>query len=217
MPTYLHLTNSCHRTLPSEFQDDDVRYPESLVEYFFNQFTREGDTVLDPFAGYGTTLLVAESMGRIGYGIEFTERKVRYGKGLLQNPDRLIYGDARRLADYNLPSIDLCLTSPPFTTRSDGEDPFTDYSEKGNGYAAYLQETRSIFAQVARRMRPSAHVVIEIANLKTGSEVTPLAWDVAAEVSRVLHFEGETVICWDQYGYGYDHSYCLLFSKTGEQ
>jgi DNA modification methylase len=217
MPSYLHLTNSSRRALPSEFQDENVRYPESLVEYFLNQFTNKGDIVLDPFAGYGTTLLVAESMGRIGYGIEFTERKARYAKGLLQNPDRLIIGDSRRLADYDLPSIDLCLTSPPYTTYSDGEDPFTDYSEKGNGYAAYLKETRSIFAQVARLMKPSAHAVIEIANLKTGSEVTPLAWDVASEVSKVLHFDGETVICWDQYGYGYDHSYCLQFSKTGEQ
>jgi hypothetical protein len=43
--------------------------------------------------------------------------------------------------------------------------------------------------------------------------VTPLAWDVAAAVSQVLRFEGEIVVCWDHYGYGYDHSYCLVFSR----
>lgn len=217
MPTHLHLTNSSRRALPSEYQDDDVRYPESLVEHFLNEFTREGDIVLDPFAGYGTTLLVAESMGRVGYGIEFTERKVHYVKGLLKHPDRLIHGDARCLTDYGLPSFDLCLTSPPYTTHNDEDNPFTDYSEKGNGYAAYLQETRHIFAQVARLIKPFARVVIEIANLKDETGVTPLAWDVATEVSEVLHFDGEIVICWDKYGYGYDHSYCLVFSKTGEQ
>jgi hypothetical protein len=42
--------------------------------------------------------------------------------------------------------------------------------------------------------------------------VTPLAWDVARALSSVLRFEGETVIGWDNYRYGYDHSYCLVFS-----
>ena len=216
MLTHLHLTNASRRVLPHEFQDDDVRYPESLVEHFLSKFTRAGDVVLDPFTGYGTTLLVAEEMGRMGYGLEFTERKAHYVQGLLQHPERLIHGDARRLAEYDFPPIDLCLTSPPYTTRTDDDNPFTDYTEKGQGYAAYLQEIQNIFAQVARLMKPDAHAVIEIANIKDGADVTPLAWDVAAEVSTVLHFDGETVICWDKYGYGYDHSYCLVFSKTGE-
>jgi hypothetical protein len=55
--------------------------------------------------------------------------------------------------------------------------------------------------------------VIEIANLKTRQGVTPLAWDVAREISQVLTFAGEIVVCWDQYDFGYDHSYCLVFSK----
>ena len=42
--------------------------------------------------------------------------------------------------------------------------------------------------------------------------MTPLAWDLGAEIAKVLHFEGEVVICWDRYGYGYDHSYCLVYS-----
>jgi hypothetical protein len=55
--------------------------------------------------------------------------------------------------------------------------------------------------------------VIEAANLKKQGSVTTLAWDIAREVSRMLHFEGEIVIGWDRYGYGYNHSYCLVFSK----
>lgn len=72
---------------------------------------------------------------------------------------------------------------------------------------------RNIFSQVAQRMNPSGYLVIEASNLKKASEVTTLAWDIAREVSQILHFEGETIICWDEYGYGYNHSYCLVFSK----
>jgi DNA modification methylase len=193
-----------------------VRFPECLVEHFLGEFTRPGDVVLDPFAGYGTTLLVAQAMGRLGYGIECNPRTVRYVQGMLQHPECLILGDARRLQEYALPPIDLCLTSPPYTTRFDDDDPFTDYSTKGAGYAAYLQGMRSLFSPVARLMKPSGHVVIEVANLKDDTGVTPLAWDLGAEVSKELYFEGETVICWDHYGYGYDHSYCLVFSKQKE-
>jgi tRNA G10 N-methylase Trm11 len=214
MSTYLNLTNSNRHVLPPEFHDDDVRYPESLVEYFLEKFTAKGDMVFDPFAGYGTTLLVAEAMGRKGYGIELNESKVRYIQGLLQHPERMLHGDSRRLADYVFPFIDLCLTSPPYTTRSGNDDPFTDYLEKGTGYASYLQEIRYIFFQMTKRMKLSAHAILEIANLKEEAGVTPLAWDVAREVSKVLHFDGEIVICWDKYGYGYDHSYCLVFSMA---
>lgn len=216
MPTCLHLTNTCRRSLPLEFRENDVRFPEILVEHFMNEVTQAGDIVLDPFAGFGTTLLVAESLGRVGYGIEINESKVLYVKGLLQHPERLICGDARSLTECDLPLIDLCLTSPPYTTRTDQEDPFTDYRKKGKGYTAYLQDIGNVFRQVSRRMRSSAHAVIEIANIKNESGVTTLAWDVADVVSKILHFKGEIVVCWDHYGYGYDHSYCLVFSKAGE-
>jgi len=213
MPTYLQLTNRNSRPLPPEFQGGDMRFPESLVEHFLDEFTRPGDAVLDPFAGYGTTLFAAEGAGRAGYGLEFDERRVRYVRGLLQNPERLVHGDARRLDEHHFPPVDLCLTSPPYTTRDDPDDPFSDYSQKGAGYAAYLEEMGRIFAPVAGLLKPSGRAVIEVANLKDGAGVTPLAWDVAAAVSQVLHFEGEIVVCWDQYGYGYDHSYCLVFSQ----
>ena len=45
-------------------------YPEELVAFFLQCYTREGDTVLDPFLGSGTTLKVARAMGRNGIGVE---------------------------------------------------------------------------------------------------------------------------------------------------
>ena len=75
-----------------------------------------------------------------------------------------------------------------------------------------MQEIRNIYGQLRRLMKPAGRVVLEVANLKLDGQVTTLAWDVAQEVSQVLHFEGEVVVCWDQVGYGYDHSYCLVYS-----
>jgi DNA modification methylase len=214
MKTTLQLELSHPQALPSAFQDDDVRYPESLVERFLCEYTQAGDTVLDPFAGYGTTLVVAERLGRIPYGIEINPEKVSYVCSLLAQPEHLLQGDARFLSEMSLPAIDFSMTSPPYTSLDDRDDPFTDYRTKSRGYAAYLRDLRSVYAQLRQLMKPSGIVVLEIANIKRNGRVTPLAWDVAHEISTVLRFEGEVVVCWDHYGYGYDHSYCLVYSAV---
>jgi DNA modification methylase len=212
MNSYLSLINAQSEVLPPELQDDDVRYPASLVEHFLLEYTRVGDVVFDPFAGYGTTLTTAETMGRRAYGVEMNEAKVMYARSHLQRPEQLIHGDSRRLAIYAFPLFDFSMTSPPYTSVNDALDPLTDYTVEGKGYAAYLRELRAIYGQLRMFMKPSGIVVIEAANIKRNGRVTSLAWDIAEEISHVFHFEGEVVICWDHYGYGYDHSYCLVFS-----
>jgi site-specific DNA-methyltransferase (adenine-specific) len=48
-------------------------YPDSLPEWFIKLFTKEGDTVLDPFLGSGTTCRVAHDMNRKSIGIELLD------------------------------------------------------------------------------------------------------------------------------------------------
>ena len=212
--TWLQFARRNKTVLPSRFQHEDVRASENMLEHFINEFTQPGQIVFDPFAGYGTTLLVAEEMGRVGYGIEYSKPKADYVRGLIAHPEHLIEGDSRKLLEYDLPGFDLCLTSPPYTNEMDSENPFVDYRQKGFDYPLYIKEIGNIFSQVAQKLNPSGHVVIEAANLKKQGRVTTLAWDIAHEVAKVLHFEGETMIGWDRYGYGYNHSYGLVFSKA---
>ncbi len=212
MKTHIQLELAHKQPLPAAFQDDDVRYPESLVEYFLEEYTRPGDTVLDPFAGFGTTLVVAERMRRVPFGVELNQDKVDYVRGRLARPESIIQGDARFLANLNLPPIDFSMTSPPYMNKDDREDPFTSYQRMGRGYKGYLEDIRNIYQQLLKLMQPGGTVVLEVANLKIGGQVTTLAWDIGREISEVMHFEGEVVVCWDQYGYGYDHSYCLVYS-----
>jgi DNA modification methylase len=211
--TWVHLPRGNKVVLPPRYRHENVRAADSLVEYCVDKYSAQGQVVFDPFAGYGTTLLIAEELGRYGYGIEFSKEKADFVKGLLAEPEHLIHGDSLKLMEYELPLIDLCLTSPPYTNQSDTENPFVDYRQKGFDYSSYLQGMGNIFSQVSQKMNPSGHLVIEASNLKKDGEVTTLAWDIAREVSRIFRFEGETIICWDEYGYGYNHSYCLVFSK----
>lgn len=212
-PTYLFLKNSHEYALPPHFQEDDVRYASTLVRHFVEAHTQPGDVILDPFAGYGTTLYVAEALGRQAYGLEFTADRAAFIRANLQRPENLIQGDARRLATYALPPIDFAMSSPPYMHPQDPENPLTAYQTTDGDYGRYLDDLRDIYRQLGQLLKPGGRVVIEAANLKHEDGVTPLAWHIAEQVAQVLHFEGEIVACWDYYGYGYDHSYCLVFSK----
>ena len=60
--------------------------PVKLIERLIEIFTDEGDVVIDPVAGSGSTLIAAENIGRKGFGFEI---------------DRKIYKDAKAWVDAN--------------------------------------------------------------------------------------------------------------------
>ncbi len=92
---------------------DDVRYPAALARAFLAEYTRPGDLVFDPFAGFGTTLRAAEELGRRGLGIEYAAHRCAYARARLRVPDALLHGDSRRLSAYGPPRVDFSITSPP--------------------------------------------------------------------------------------------------------
>jgi site-specific DNA-methyltransferase (adenine-specific)/site-specific DNA-methyltransferase (cytosine-N4-specific) len=60
----LHLATECNN------KNHSAVFPEALPEWFIKLFTKEGDWVLDPFMGSGTTVRVAKKMLRNSVGIE---------------------------------------------------------------------------------------------------------------------------------------------------
>lgn len=213
MKTYLQLAAETLEPLPAELAHDDVRWEPALVRVFLEEYTRPGDMVLDPFAGFGTTLRVAEEMGRQARGLEYDATRCAYACSSLVRAETLVHGDARKLAGYGFPPVDFSMTGIPFAGWDEPQNPFTAYTEPSRGYDAYLEDLTDIYRQVAGLMRDGATAVVEAANLK-GSRVTTLAWDAAKAIEQVLRFEGEVVVCWDPtFGFGYDHSYCMVFRK----
>lgn len=78
----LHLATECNN------KNHSAAFPEELPEWFIKLFTKENDTVLDPFMGSGTTLFVANRMRRHSIGIDITEEYYKMVKSNIQ-PEEL--------------------------------------------------------------------------------------------------------------------------------
>jgi site-specific DNA-methyltransferase (adenine-specific)/site-specific DNA-methyltransferase (cytosine-N4-specific) len=63
----LHLATECSN------KNHSAAFPEELPAWFIKLFTKENDTVMDPFMGSGTTLFTAQKMRRNSIGIEIVE------------------------------------------------------------------------------------------------------------------------------------------------
>jgi tRNA G10 N-methylase Trm11 len=197
--------------------EDPVHFPESLVEAVINEYTTPGQRVLDPFAGYGTTLVVAERMGRRAIGVELLPQRADLIRTRVAADAEVVTGDARNLTALISGPIDLCVTSPPYMTATGHpQNPFTAYQSLDGDYEHYLADIGSTFGQVAALLRPGGHAVINVANLQTGSTMTPLAWDVARTVAEHLVLRQEVFLCWDQQPAGVSGDYCLVFQRVSE-
>ena len=63
-------TNVLHMATECGNKNHSAAFPRALPEWFIKLFTDEGDFVLDPFAGSGTTLEVAKNLRRNAIGVE---------------------------------------------------------------------------------------------------------------------------------------------------
>ncbi|MFD2080417.1 DNA methylase [Actinopolymorpha cephalotaxi] len=215
MQPVLPLSARVRRTDSASDEDDDDRFSEELVEAFLTAYTSPGDVVLDPFAGFGTTLVVAERLGRRPIGLEILPGRVSYVRERLRDPSAIIEADARGLAKLDLPPVDFTMTSPPYMTRADHpENPLNGYRTDDGDYGRYLDELTAVYAAIGGLLRgPESRAVVNVSNLRTDTGVSPLAWDVGAALSRVLAFDQEVILDWADPEDWYTNDYCLVFRR----
>lgn len=88
----LHLATECGN------KSHSAAFPPALPEWFIKLFTDEGDHVLDPFVGSGTTCSVAMQLGRNAVGIELKRDYVELAQQEVQPADYKLF-DKRRSHD----------------------------------------------------------------------------------------------------------------------
>jgi site-specific DNA-methyltransferase (adenine-specific) len=78
----LHLATECSN------KNHSAVFPKDLPAWFIKLFTKEGDCVLDPFAGSGTTCLTAKELNRSFIGIELKEEYYRLALSKIESANK---------------------------------------------------------------------------------------------------------------------------------
>jgi hypothetical protein len=147
---------------------EDVHFTESLAAAVIKEYSKPGDVVLDPFAGFGTTPSVAARLGRRPVAIELLDGRASFIRQRLHGTAEIITGDARQLGSLVDGPVDLCLTWPPYMTATGHpQNPLTGYKTADGDYPTYLAELTVVFRGVAALLRTGGFVVLNVANLVT--------------------------------------------------
>ena len=194
---------------------DDIHFTEALAASVIGHASQPGDLVLDPFAGYGTTVAVAARMGRRAIGIELVPEHLEIARRRTAGGATLVLGDARELSRLVGEPVDLVLTSPPYVSgMHHPENPLSGYATDDGDYAAYLDELGAIFAQVASVLRPGGRLVVNVGNvIAIDGSVTPLASDMARVIDEHVPLLGVTTLRWDEPPAGLDGDYLLWSAR----
>src|SRR5437867_8901790 len=95
-------------------------FPLEIPRRLIKLFSFHGETVLDPFAGTGTTALAAIPLGRRAVCFDQNREYARIirqrCRGLEAGAQRarVVHGDSRSMTDVCSDSIGLIVTSPPY-------------------------------------------------------------------------------------------------------
>ena len=189
-----------------------VHFCESLASTVIGEFSRPGDTVLDPFAGYGTSLLVAERMGRRAVGIELLAERARVIRHRAGAEVIVHVGDVRAKLEDVASGVQLCFTSPPYMTATEhAENPLTGYATLDGDYRTYLDELARIFARVALLLGDGGRVVLNVADQGPPDAPTPLVTDIGTALERSLILEQTIPVVWDTSPVGLFNDTLLVF------
>jgi DNA modification methylase len=200
-----------------------AKFPETLAQEFIEFFTKQGETVLDPMAGTGSTLVAALRAGRNSYGIELNPKYAEIAKQIIQEErttlgdavstlqSQIINGDAAQITNYQLPQFDYVLTSPPYwdmlhakgaetqKKRRESTELDVHYSDDPNDlgnirdYEEFLEKLVHIYKGLKPLLCEKTYITIIVKNVKKGGKIYPLAWDIARELGKTYTLKDEKI------------------------
>lgn len=199
-------------------------FPISLARKVIELFTHEGELVLDPFAGSGTTLVAAQDLDRNAVGFDLQQQYVDLSRSRLTSPT--LSGQAKQLSlcddARNIPrylreeTVSLVFTSPPYANLLNRERQNKSRRNRKNEQLGqieqYSQDPRDlgtmaldeytlamgdIFEKLLPLLRPLAHCVINVPDMWWENRRITIHVSLIEELRR-RGYELRNIIIWDR-------------------
>lgn len=194
--------------------DHPAVFPAEIPLRLTKLFSFYGETVLDPFAGSGTTARAVIPLGRravcVDQNADYVRtikmecRKLHNGHGPDFDPLLAMQADSRKLDFIKDNSVGLVITSPPYWNKANYG---TGDNNLGNiaSYTAFLEATRPVFEECYRVLAPGRKICVVTANVNQHTDhgllTFPLATDFAV-LLRSIGFVMVNEIIWSKDGSG---------------
>jgi len=152
-----------------------------VVRNLLLRYSREGDWILDQFAGGGTSLVEAKLLGRNAIGTDVNptalarcKEKIafEYGNAKIEVRE----ADARALAFVKDSSVDFICTHPPYAN-------IIKYSDGISGdislldYGSFLEAIEQVAKEAFRVLKKGKYCALVIGDIRQKGSVRPLGFD----------------------------------------
>lgn len=178
-------------------------------------FTKEGEYVLDPFVGVGSTLKAAAVENRRGLGIELNPKYAELSKLRIESElpllseykgkQETICGDSlvvlKTIPDN---TFDFVITSPPYwnildtvdskAKQREAEDLDTKYSDSDNDlanigdYSEFLEKLTDVFVECARVLKAGKYIAIVVSDFRKSEKYYMFHSDLASLIEKKSTF-----------------------------
>jgi len=199
-------------------------FPISLARKVIELFSHEGELLLDPFVGSGTTLVAARDTNRNAVGFDLNQQYIDLCQQRLSQPSLFrksrqvaIQDDARSVSQYfDTETISLLWTSPPYANllnrvRKNKSRRFRNNEQLGK-IEQYSQDPRDlgvmqldeytnamgeIFESFLPLLQPKAHCVINVPDMWWENKRITIHVSLIEEL-RKRGYELRNIIIWDR-------------------
>ena len=197
-------------------------------------FTKKGNTILDPFMGSGTSVIVSALNDRYGIGVELNKeycklaRKRLHKLKIQKQQYDIINGDSLEEIK-RLQPIDYCVTSPPYhnilrnkglgirhdgSQRRQGINYYSeDLNDVGNKrtYSNYLQAVEKIMRETYKKLGDKKYCTMIISDFTVNKKETNAHGDMITIMQNIgFEFVGNTILVQDSkplYPFGYPYAF----------